>query len=81
MPMTPQQQFDYLTDQLAALNASMAVSNARQDPEVARRLAKANAPQALRLLGYMTALEHAGVLPRALADELAPALEAMAAAL
>lgn len=44
-------------------------------------MAKANAPQALRLLGYMTALEHAGVLPRALADELAPALEAMAAAI
>ncbi|ENM3073096.1 hypothetical protein ACR3H8_20215 [Pseudomonas aeruginosa] len=79
--MTPQQQFDYLTGQLADLNAAMVSGNARQDPEVARQVAKANAPQALRLLGYMTALEHAGVLPRALADELAPALEAMAAAI
>lgn len=80
MPMTPGQQLDYLTAQVHDLAASVAASNRRQDPAQSLAAAKARAPRALRLLGYMEAMEHAGTLPRATADTLAPALEAMAAA-
>lgn len=78
--MTPGQQLDYLIAQVGDLAASISASNASQDPAHSRQAAKARAPRAQRLLGYMEAMEHAGTLPRATADELAPALEAIAAA-
>lgn len=78
--MTPDQQLDYLIAQVSDLTSSVTASVDRNDPEVSRKAIKDRAPRAQRLLGYMLAMEHAGVLPREVADQLSQVLEHMVTA-